>query len=139
MKNEYILKEEALEIVRQAYQCYLPQTHGVIMFIENGIANLKPADVREVVHGMWIHTKRHAWRKDRNGRVDTFACESDFHNGPVCTICFETPCVHCKPDWEDLENCEQHYICSHCGEYSMQEVEFCKCGAKMDMDEEENK
>ena len=43
--KEYISKEEALEIVRQAYQCYLPQAHGAIMLIENGIANLKPQNV----------------------------------------------------------------------------------------------
>lgn len=45
MNTEYISKEEALSFIRQAYMAYLPQAHGAIMFIENGITNIKPQNV----------------------------------------------------------------------------------------------
>lgn len=131
--KEYISKEEALEVVRQAYQCYLPQAHGAIMLIENGIANLKPADVREIVRGMWIPSRKHVWKKDKNCKPDEWAWEHEFHNGVYCTLCYTHRCVHCEPDWEMLEDCrEEHYVCSRCGEVSLRKTSNCICGAKMD-------
>lgn len=135
--KEYISKEEALEVVRQAYQCYLPHAHGVIMFIENGITNLKPADVRGFERARWIPTRKHIWKKDINGQVDELVWENGFHGGPYCTLCFESPCACCNPNYDDLENCHKHYICSHCGKESLYRDAFCACGAVME--EEENK
>lgn len=54
---------------------------------------------------------KHAWRLDAQGKPDLWAFESvpyevyGYHNGPVCTVCYESFCMHCQRDWEDLE-CE---------------------------------
>ena len=135
--KEYISKEEALDIVRQAYQCYLPQAHGAIMLIENGISNLKPADVRELPRARWIPTKKHIWKRNPKGEVDEWVWENGFHSGPYCTLCHEAPCCNCNPNYDDLETCHEHYVCSHCGKESLYRDAFCTCGAVMK--EEENK
>ena len=135
MNTEYISKKEALSFIRQAYMAYLPQAHGPIMFIESGITNMKAANVRGVERAKWLRTKKHMWKKDANGEIDEFAWDNEFHNGPYCTHCFSTPCVHCKPDYEELETCHEHYMCNRCGRHSLYKDPFCTCGAVM---EEEN-
>lgn len=70
------------------------------------------ADVAPVVHGEWIATTKHKWKTKDDGEVDEFAWDREFHNGPVCTICGFTPCVHCRPGWEDDEGCKEHFVCS---------------------------
>lgn len=41
--NEYLKKEEVLQIVREAYQMFLPAYHAPIFFLENAISGL-PAE-----------------------------------------------------------------------------------------------
>lgn len=40
----------------------------------------------------------HDWEREKDGSIDEFAMESDFHNGPRCKRCYDTFCVHCEPD-----------------------------------------
>lgn len=87
--------------------------------------------VAPVRRGHWIYTKKHLWYRDENGEVDTWRLDVGFHNGPECRVCHRSICEHCHPDWEDDE-CERgHYICSECGEASVDGHEhFCSnCGA----------
>ena len=89
-------------------------------------------DVALVVHGEWISTTKHKWKTKDNGEVDEFAWDREFHNGPVCMICSFTPCVHCRPGWEDDEGCKEHFVCSVCGTHEEKKYPYCHCGAKMD-------
>lgn len=93
---------------------------------------LPAADVAPVVHGKWIPTTKHKWETNGNGEVDEFAWDREFHNGPVCMICGFTPCVHCRPGWEDDEGCKEHFVCSVCGKHEEKKYPYCHCGAKMD-------
>ena len=87
-----------------------------------------------VRHGRWMHTKKHLWYKNKDGSIDEWRLDVGFHNGPECQVCGEAVCMHCHPDWESME-CEiGHYLCSVCGEVSIDAHEnYCpNCGAKMD-------
>ena len=82
--------------------------------------------------------KRHAWERTPDGKIDYFAYSVGFHNGPYCTRCHDSFCVHCNPDglndspcvvekWE-CPKCHQklwlhehHNFCSNCGE----KLEWC--------------
>ena len=48
---------------------------------------------------------KHDWVKDEDGKIDTWAWESGFHNGPVCRACGKRPCISCDPDWEEMDDC----------------------------------
>lgn len=92
------------------------------------------ADVVPVRHGRWMHTKKHLWYKNKDGSIDEWRLDVGFHNGPECQVCGEAVCMHCHPDWESME-CEiGHYLCSVCGEVSIDANEnYCpNYGAKMD-------
>lgn len=87
----------------------------------------------------WIPSEKHIWQKDEDGEIDLWARASDFHNGPVCRVCWESPCVHCRPDWQSIPCTEKHSECSVCGEPQIEESNYCpNCGAKMDMEENRN-
>lgn len=47
---------------------------------------------------------KHLWRRMRNGEVDIFGLDVDYHNGPICVACGEAFCHHCE-DVDSLE-CE---------------------------------
>lgn len=92
------------------------------------------ADVAPVRHRHWVYSKKHLWYRDKDGKIDEWRLDVGFHNGPECRVCHRSICEHCHPDWEDDE-CERgHYICSECGEASVDGHEhFCpNCGARMD-------
>lgn len=92
-------------------------------------------DYAPVRHGEWIKTKKHIWKQDEEGNVDTWAWERGYHNGPRCIICSASPCEHCNPDYEELKNCYEHYVCSECGRMVISLEPYCHCGAKMDWKE----
>ncbi len=48
---------------------------------------------------------KHNWKKNENGNVDEWAWESGFHNGVYCQDCGKTVCVHCNPDYMELDDC----------------------------------
>lgn len=48
---------------------------------------------------------KHNWQKDENGNVDEWAWEAGYHNGVYCVDCRKTVCVHCNPDYMELDDC----------------------------------
>jgi hypothetical protein len=42
----------------------------------------------------------HAWRRDSSSGdgIDWFWLDSDLHNGPGCSRCYESFCEHCEED-----------------------------------------
>ena len=60
----------------------------------------------------------HLWQRDNNGKIDLWAFESGYCNGPVCTRCYHSECVHCNEDWENDPVCDcvvDKDICPTCG------------------------
>lgn len=81
---------------------------------------------------------KHKCRKDKNGEIDDFAFDYGYHNGVVCEICGEAVCVHCNPDYDKLDNCEDnYYICPTCRDKFYSKRDYCSCGQKLDWSEEE--
>ena len=92
----------------------------------------KKAEHKVIKHG------KHKWRKDKNGEIDEFAFDYDYHNGVVCEICGEAVCVHCNPDYDKLEDCEaDYYICPTCRDKFYSKRDCCSCGQKLDWSNEE--
>ena len=87
-----------------------------------------------VRHGRWMYTKKHLWYKNKDGSIDKWRLDIGFHNGPECQVCGEAVCVHCYQDWERMECETGHYLCSVCGEVSIDAHEnYCpNCGCRMD-------
>lgn len=82
-----------------------------------------------------IKTKKHWWKRDENGEIDVIAWYKGFHNGPVCEVCGETPCMHCHPDYDEDETCIEHYVCG-CGCLLKYEFNFCpRCGERIEWPE----
>lgn len=48
---------------------------------------------------------KHRWKLDENGKPDEWAWESGFHNGVYCECCGKSPCIHCDPDWFEMDDC----------------------------------
>lgn len=128
--SEYIDRDIAVKAIMAA-KWEIGSDGAVAMEI---VAGSPTADVEPVKHGRWVKSRKHKWKLDRSGKIDLWAWASDFHNGPECEICFATPCVHCKPDWEKTICSVLHFECSECGEVSKYGIErYCGgCGAKMD-------
>jgi hypothetical protein len=128
-----ISKEEAIKIFRRtkcsgdtdcSECCYNPENCVYAVAIE---ALSQP----ERPKGRWIPVHEHMWRKFE-GSIDEFAWESGYHNGPVCELCREHICIHCKPDWMNDECDEESYRCSECNHHAKEKSGFCpNCGADM--------
>ncbi len=52
-----------------------------------------------------VEAKGHRLRQ-RDGRVDEFAVDFDFHNGPCCELCGESWCMHCNHDPDKINDCQ---------------------------------
>ena len=96
------------------------------------IWNAPAADVAPVVHGKWIPTTKHKWRTREDGEIDEFAWDYEYHNGVICDICGFNPCIHCHPDYDENDDCNEHFVCSECGRHEKEQHLYCHCGAKMD-------
>jgi hypothetical protein len=46
----------------------------------------------------------HVWQLDEDGLVDIYALDFEFHNGPMCKVCWLSFCEHCQREG-DLEPC----------------------------------
>lgn len=115
-RNSKTRNAEALDVAIQALEKQMP----------------KKAEHKVIKYG------KHKWRKDKNGEIDDFAFDYDYHNGVACEICGEAVCVHCNPDWEKLEDCEDdYYICPACGDKFYSKRDYCSCGQKLDWSDEE--
>lgn len=98
------------------------------------INNIKTVEAEPVRHGKWIKTRKHIWKKNDDGEIDEWAWDYEFHNGVSCEICHKTPCIHCEPDYDEKQDCREHYICSECGRVVLALEPYCHCGAKMDLE-----
>lgn len=51
---------------------------------------------KKVVH---FHQEfpEHDWARDEDGKIDEFAMEYEYHNGPYCNRCGYSFCIHCTP------------------------------------------
>lgn len=96
------------------------------------INEARGVEAEPVKHGEWVATRKHQWERDEDGEVDDWAWESGFHNGVSCEICHKHPCVHCDPDYDENQDCHEHYVCSECGRIALALEPYCHCGAKMD-------
>lgn len=91
-------------------------------------------------HGRWVKSKKHSWRKDKDGELDVYSYFGGMCNGIECKICGDHICVHCFHNWEELakeEDCREHYECSCCGAplEADDKTPFCsQCGARMESD-----
>ena len=139
---EYIEREATIKLLRSLGSRDYRREKGTIQEAIKMVSfpeYTPSADVEPVRHGWWMHTKKHLWYKNKDGSIDEWRLDVGFHNGPECQVCGEAVCMHCHPDWESME-CEiGHYLCSVCGEVSIDAHEnYCpNCGAKMDGDKNE--
>jgi hypothetical protein len=45
----------------------------------------------------WIKDQNgHTWETDGNGKINVFALDAGYHNGPRCTSCGYSFCEHCQ-------------------------------------------
>ncbi len=48
---------------------------------------------------------KHKWILNEDGKPDRWAFESGYHNGVVCKDCGKSVCVHCHPDYLQMDDC----------------------------------
>ena len=80
--------------------------------------------------------QKHDWKLDISGEIDTWAWESDFHNGPTCKRCHYSPCEYCDPDYDEgvCEINRSH--CPICNKIVFNPTKFCSdCGQALDWSE----
>lgn len=76
----------------------------------------------------------HKW-KEENGKIDVWAYEAGYCNGPVCERCYYSFCEHCNPNGYEGECVVEDYICPSCRENVGYKQTHCKCGQKLDWSE----
>ena len=101
--------------------------------ISNVLQKAPAVDAVAVKHARWVVVNEHMWRRDESGEIDIWAWDGDFHNGPLCKLCHSTPCIYCRPNWENSKCDVTSYKCSECNYHVEKESAYCPdCGAKMD-------
>lgn len=97
--------------------------------VDNAIALLKEQEPKTPIH---IHEEHpeHDWETDENGKIDEFAMEYEYHNGPMCKRCYHSFCIHCNPNGFNDGPCViDEYKCPKCGCILQKGTKFCsKCG-----------
>lgn len=58
-----------------------------------------------------IQAAGHLLKLDDDGNVDMFAMSYEYHNGPMCELCYESWCEHCQ---DPIEPCSAAAIESTC-------------------------
>lgn len=93
-------------------------------------------------HTIIVHMHKvfpeHDWVKDENGEIDLWAWDYEFHAGPRCKRCGQTPCVYCDPNWKEADDpcVVDKYVCANCNyEFNYdqrQEFKYCpECGLQI--------
>lgn len=49
---------------------------------------------------------KHIWKKNKDGTINEYAWDSEYHCGVVCEICGETVCILCNPNYMELDDCQ---------------------------------
>lgn len=75
----------------------------------------------------------HDWERDEDGKIDEFALDYGFHNGPGCSRCYYSFCIHCDPNGWNKKPCViDEYRCPSCNKYVCKGTRFCDiCGQEM--------
>lgn len=134
--------EKLIENETEAIDCLKSNkpTSGYLMLqesIDMAIKALEKQIAKKPKHTYIKHGK-HTWKKNENGEIDDFAWDYDYHNGVVCEVCGEAVCVHCNPDYMELDDCEEeHWDCSSCGKEVYRNTKYCDCGQKLDWSDTE--
>ena len=135
MENDLISRADAIETIRSM----TITIGGNNVFPDNVKSSVLDAlefapsvEAEPVRHGRWVKTRKHVWKKDEDGEIDEWAWDYEVHNGVSCEICHKSPCIHCKPDYDEKQDCREHYTCSECGRVVLDLEPYCHCGAKMD-------
>jgi hypothetical protein len=104
--------------------------------ISDALDILKEQEAKPPVH---IHEEypEHDWYRDKNGDIDDYAYDGDYHNGPMCKRCHYGFCIHCDPDgWNKKPCIIDKYECPKCGSYIFKRTKFCSnCGQEVKWDE----
>lgn len=76
----------------------------------------------------------HDWARDEDGKIDEFAMEYEYHNGPYCNRCGYSFCIHCTPNGWNATRCIVDYnTCPTCGGRVVRSQHFCdRCGQELD-------
>lgn len=48
---------------------------------------------------------KHNWKKNKDGNIDEYAWEYEFHSGVVCEDCGRCVCTMCNPNYIELDDC----------------------------------
>ena len=95
----------------------------------DAIALLKEQEAKPPIH---IHEEypEHDWETDEDGKIDMFAMEYGYHNGPRCKRCYHSFCIHCKPNGFNDGPCViDEYKCPKCECIIQKGTKFCsECG-----------
>ena len=98
----------------------------------DALALLKEQEAKPPIH---VHEEypEHDWETDEDGKIDEWAMEYEYHNGPMCKRCGYSFCVHCKPNgWNEKPCVIDYYQCPKCGKRMHKDFEniaYCeKCG-----------
>ena len=117
------------------YECDYSVVEGLRRTALNALEKQFP---KKPIHIHEEHSE-HLWQRDKNGKIDLWAFEEGYCNGPVCTRCWHSECVHCNEDWETDPVCDcvvDKDICPVCGLELTWKYKYChKCGQALDWSE----
>ena len=110
----------------------------VTTYAQLSIEALEKQTPKKPIHIHEEHSE-HLWQRDKNGEIDLWAFEYEYCNGPVCTRCYHSECVHCNDEWDTnptLPCVVDKDICQSCGSVLAFKPKYCKnCGQALDWSE----
>lgn len=133
-----VRNQDSLEYCKK--QSMLEQMVGneVWKHYEYATKALKKQIPKKPIHIHEEHSE-HLWRRDKSGKIDLWAFDYGYCNGPVCTRCWYSECEHCNPEWKNnpTEPCViDEDICPDCGSKLNSKHKYCpKCGQLLDWSE----
>ena len=75
---------------------------------------------------------RHKFIYDKDGKIDNFILDYEYHNGPKCIRCGESFCEHCNPEKYEEPCTAEGFICPTCKDIVDGGDNFCRnCGQSL--------
>ena len=107
-----------------------------VKMIEDALDTIKDAlkeqEAKQPIH---VHEEfqEHDWYRDEDGKIDEFALDTDYHNGPMCKRCGYAFCMYCDPNGWNKEPCViDEYKCPRCEKHISNGTKFCSnCGQEV--------
>jgi len=104
--------------------------------LDSAIEMLKEQEAKQPIH---VHEefKEHDWYRDKDGEIDVFAFDVDYHNGPMCKRCDYSFCKHCEPNgWNKKPCIIDFYQCPKCKTRISKGTMYCaRCGQAVKWDD----